>query len=234
MAMSNARITSKIARTPSRTPKRRDAVRTRETLLAAAAEAFARHGYRDTPVRKICAEAKVNLGAVSHYFGSKEALYREVLVMAHRQLVDAEPVPEMSPGDDPRAALRNWVRYALRLFLLRRAAHPHARRLFAWELRDPTPALDELIALVMLPVRQALERIVAALLGDADEPRLRGQCANFVGAVCIMHEQGQEIVRRFGHPVPHNESGVDLLADRITEFAVGGIERIRDGGNGSF
>lgn len=214
---------------PSREPKRRDAVQTRAALLAAAAEAFARHGYRDTPVRKICAQANVNLGAVSHYFGSKEALYREVLVMAHRQLVDAEPVPEMSPGDDPRTALRNWVRYALRLFLLRRAAHPHAGRLFAWELRDPTPALDELVAEVILPVRHSLEHVIAALLGDADEPSLRGQCANFVGAICVMHEQGQEIVRRFGHPVSRTESGVDLLADTITEFALGGIERIRDG-----
>lgn len=227
--MSNTRITSKIARVPSRKPKRRDAVQTRAALLAAAGKAFARHGYRDTSVRRICAEAKVNLGAVSHYFGSKEALYREVLVTAHRQLVDAEPVPELSPGDDPRTALRNWIRYALRLFLLRRAAHPHAGRLFAWELRDPTPALDELVADVILPVRRSLEQVIAALLGDADEPRLRGQCANFVGAICVMHEQGQEITRRFGHPVPRSESGLDLLADTITEFAVGGIERIRAG-----
>ena len=35
MVMSNARITSKIARMPSREPKRRDAVQTRAALLAA-------------------------------------------------------------------------------------------------------------------------------------------------------------------------------------------------------
>ncbi len=212
---------------PSREPKRRDAVQTRAALLAAAAEAFARHGYRDTSVRRICAEAKVNLGAVSHYFGTKEALYREVLVMAHRQLVDAEPVPDLSPGDDPRTALKNWVRYALRLFLQRRAAHPYAGRLFAWELRDPSPVLDELVAKVLLPVRHSLERIIAALLGDADEPSLRGQCANFVGAICVMHEQGQEITRRFGHPVPRTEPGLIRLADTIAEFALGGVERMR-------
>lgn len=212
---------------PCRQPKRRDAVQTRAALLAAAAEAFARHGFKETRVREICAKAKANLGAVSHYFGTKEALYREVLVMAHRQLVDGERVPEMLPGDDPRAALRNWVHYALRLFLLRRAAHPYAGRLFARELRDPTAALDELVVKVMLPVRHSLERVIAALLGDSDEPRLRGQCADFVLALCVMHEQGQEVLRRFGYPVPRTETGLIPLADTITEFALGGMERIR-------
>jgi AcrR family transcriptional regulator len=225
--MSNARTRSKTARPPSRQPKRRDAVQTRAALLGAAADAFARHGFKETKVRKICAEAKANLGAVSHYFGTKEALYREVLVLAHRQLVDVEPVPEMAPGDDPRIALRNWVRYALRLFLLRRPAHPYAGRLIARELREPTPALDELVAQVMWPVRHSLERVIAALLGDVDEPKLRGQCTNFVLALCVMHEQGQEVLRRFGYPVPRTEAGVIPLADTITEFASGGVERIR-------
>ncbi|NLF67924.1 MAG: CerR family C-terminal domain-containing protein [Candidatus Anammoximicrobium sp.] len=212
---------------PSRQPKRRDAVQTRAALLAAAAAAFARHGFKETRVREICADAKANLGAVSHYFGTKEALYREVLVLAHRQLVDVEPVPELAPGDDPRTALRNWIRYALRLFLLRRPAHPYAGRLFAWELRDPTPALDELVARVMRPVRQSLERVIAALLADRDEPRRRGQCANFVLALCVMHEQGREVLRRFGYPAPRTESALLSLADTITEFALGGIERAK-------
>jgi AcrR family transcriptional regulator len=222
--MSNA---GKIARMASRQPKRRDAVQTRAALLAAAADAFARRGFKEASLREICAAAKANLGAVSHYFGTKEALYREVLVLAHRQLVDAEPVPEMSPGDDPQTALRNWVRSALRLFLLRRPAHPYAGRLIARELREPTPALDELVAQVMWPVRHSLERVIAALLGDVDEPQLRGQCTNFVLALCVMHEQGQEILRRFGYPVPRTEAALIPLADAITEFALGGIDRIR-------
>jgi hypothetical protein len=133
----------------------------------------------------------------------------------------------MAPGDDPRIALRNWVRYALRLFLLRRAAHPYAGRLIAWELRDPTPALDTLVGNVMWPVRSSLERILAALLGDGDAPKLRGQCANFVLALCVMHEQGREVFRRFGHPVPRTEFDLIPLADSITEFVLGGIERLR-------
>lgn len=212
---------------PSHQPKRKDAVRTRAALLAAATECFARRGYEDTNIRQVCAKAGANLGAVSHYFGSKEQLYREVLVLAHRELVDRVPVPQMGPGDDPRSALRIWVRYLLRIFLLRRASHPFAGRLIAWELRDPTPALDDLIAEVLGPVRAALDRIVAAALGDADAPELRARCANFVHGICVFHDQNRELLRRFGHPVPGNEEELAALADTIVEFAMAGIERLR-------
>lgn len=212
---------------PSRQPKRKDAIRTRSALLAAATECFARRGYEDTNLRAICTKAGVNLGAVRHYFGSKEQLYREVLVLAHHELVDREPVPQITPGDDPRCAMWNWVRYLLRIFLLRRTTHPFAGRLIAWELREPTPALDELIAEVLGPIRDSLNRIVAAALGDADEPKLRVRCSNFVHGICVFHDQNRELLRRFGHPVPSSEKELIVLVDTIVEFAMAGIERLR-------
>ena len=118
----------------------------------------------------------------------------------------------------------------LREAALNPAAADLVARLIARELREPTPALDELVAQVMSPVRHSLERVIAALLGDVDEPQLRGQCTNFVLALCVMHEQGQEILRRFGYPVPRTEAALIPLADAITEFALGGIERIRGSG----
>lgn len=210
----------------SRQPKRRDAIRTRTALLAAATEGFARDGYAATNLRDVCAKAGANLGAVRHYFGSKAQLYREVLVLAHHELVDREPAPQIGPGDDPRCALQNWVRYLLRIFLLRRATHPFAGRLIAWELRDPTPALDELIVEVLGPIRGSLDKIVAAALGDADEPELRAQCSNFVHGICVFHDQNRELLRRFGHPVPRAERDLAALADAIVEFAMAGIERL--------
>ncbi len=211
---------------PGRTPKRKDALQTRAALLAAAAEIFARHGFRNGSVRDLCARAGVNLGAVSHHFGSKGSLYKDVLIRAHRELIECEPIPEMAPGQEPEAALRAWIHYALRFLLLRRAVHPYAGRLIAWEIRDPTPALDALVVKVMQPVRRSLERIITALLGEADQPRIRGQCANFVIGLCVFHEQAQELLRRFGYPVPRTETESKPLADAITEFALGGIDRI--------
>jgi len=50
-----------------------------EALLAAGRDLFARQGYDGASIRAITGEAGVNLGAVTYHFGSKEALYHEVL-----------------------------------------------------------------------------------------------------------------------------------------------------------
>ena len=213
---------------PSRTPKRKDALQTRAALLAAAADVFAKQGFRNGNVRMICARAGVNLGSVSHYFGSKEAMYREVLIMADRELLGGEPLPELSRGQDPRLALRNWVGFMLRFMLVRRPAHPHAGRLMAWELQDPTPALKELVDQVMRPVRRSLETIVAVILADADKPRVRAKCVEIILGMSVFHELAHEVLELFGHPVPRTESQVNHLADVITEFALGGIGRLAE------
>jgi AcrR family transcriptional regulator len=53
----------------------------REALLAAAAEEFARSGLKGTRVREIVQRSGVNERMIYHHFGSKEGLFRAV--MAH-------------------------------------------------------------------------------------------------------------------------------------------------------
>jgi len=52
---------------------------TRERILAAGLEAFARHGYAAASVAEICAGAGVTKGAFYHHFQSKQALFLEML-----------------------------------------------------------------------------------------------------------------------------------------------------------
>jgi AcrR family transcriptional regulator len=54
----------------------------REQLLEAAMGLFSEHGYAATGTRAIAARAKCNVALISHYFGSKEGLLREVLVQS--------------------------------------------------------------------------------------------------------------------------------------------------------
>ncbi len=51
----------------------------RQRLLVAARRAFAQHGFDGASVRDITTAAGVNLGAITYHFGSKDALYHEVL-----------------------------------------------------------------------------------------------------------------------------------------------------------
>ena len=70
---------------------------TREEILAAARQLFARRGYQATTMRAIAAEAGVNAALVHHYFGSKEQLLVAAMNLplnpadAIRELRDAGP-----------------------------------------------------------------------------------------------------------------------------------------------
>ena len=63
-----------------RAEHRSPAVSSRQRLLDAAEELFAEAGFNGVSVRQIVDRAKVNLGAIPYYFGSKENLFKEVLL----------------------------------------------------------------------------------------------------------------------------------------------------------
>jgi AcrR family transcriptional regulator len=50
----------------------------RQTLLSAAEDLFAKHGFDGTSIRMISKELGVNSAMISYYFGSKEALYLQI------------------------------------------------------------------------------------------------------------------------------------------------------------
>lgn len=59
--------------------RRRDAARSRQALLAAAAGLFAERGYAGTAIRSVGDRAGVDPALIARYFGGKEGLYRAVL-----------------------------------------------------------------------------------------------------------------------------------------------------------
>lgn len=88
-------------------PARGRPAETRATILRVAIEAFGRDGFLATSVQEIAVEANVTKGAVYHYFGSKEDLFRAVrdaveesTIVRSRQAADLEgsPVDHMKAG----------------------------------------------------------------------------------------------------------------------------------------
>ena len=58
----------------------------REKILGAAEETFAQHGYTGTSLRQIVERADVTQALVTYYFGSKDALFREVFLKRGREI----------------------------------------------------------------------------------------------------------------------------------------------------
>lgn len=98
-----------------------DAEATRQRIRAAATEEFAARGIAGARVDRIAAHAQANKQAIYAYFGSKEALFADVLRHALAEIAAAEPVD----ADD-------LAGYAARSFDYHRK-HPELLRLLLWE-----------------------------------------------------------------------------------------------------
>jgi AcrR family transcriptional regulator len=55
-------------------------------FLNAAEEVFGKHGYEGTTIRAIAKKARVNLGTLQHYWGSKRELFRDLFERRFRPL----------------------------------------------------------------------------------------------------------------------------------------------------
>jgi len=146
---------------------------TRERILRAATEEFARHGYRATTIRVICRRARVNVAAVNYHFGDKRALYRQVFAYLFEQPGVFDRLrPPLRSGDRPawRRFLRDWVRTMVVTTVRPRPREALKLRLFCRELLDPSENFPELYAAYMRPPIAMLQRAFAVIL-PARTPR---------------------------------------------------------------
>src|ERR1043165_8372538 len=101
-----------ICRNPEQTKKR---------ILSAALKEFSAHGYAGARVDAIAAKARINKRMLYHYFGDKQALFREVL----RQKIAERSAWLSNAPENPFEALPIWFD------LMRR--DPDWIRLLTWE-----------------------------------------------------------------------------------------------------
>ena len=203
--------------------RERDPEARKERILAAAGVVFAKGGFAAGSVREISRKARVNVASINYYFGSKEGLYREVLVASHQQVLQQERPVTLEEGRDAREALGDWIAFCLRFVLLKRASHPVLGKLMAHEMRQPTAALSELVKLVVRPIFEELQRIVAAVGGGAMEKAEIEMRAHHIVGMCVHYEHSGEVIKRLGFAVPNTEEAIARLAQSITELALHGI-----------
>ncbi|HEY2130905.1 MAG TPA: TetR/AcrR family transcriptional regulator [Streptosporangiaceae bacterium] len=87
-------------------PKRADARRNEQTLLAAAAAVFVASGV-EAPVRDIAAKAGVGMGTIYRHFPTRA----DLVIAVYRHQVDAcaDAGPALLASSTPYAALTQWV-----------------------------------------------------------------------------------------------------------------------------
>jgi AcrR family transcriptional regulator len=201
---------------------------TRKRLLQAALEIFADKGFRDATVREICARAEVNVASVNYHFGSKEALYSEVLGFAYREA--SERYPYTKAGDKslpPEVRLRHFIGNLLGRMLDDTYLGRHGK-LLARELADPTPtgALDQVIETTMKPHCELLDGIVAELVGpgysEADMHRLG---LSVVGQ-CLMYYHSRSLIDRVYPEIIATPEDIERTAEHIARFSIAALKHL--------
>jgi AcrR family transcriptional regulator len=128
---------------PSKGPEARRGAGTRDALLLAGREAFARAGFDGATIRDITGKADANLGAVTYHFGSKRALYAAVLAEALepvRRRVQEAAAASGDPIDRIEAAVRAFFEHL--------RASPEMPRLMLQEVsagRPPPQAVADIM-----------------------------------------------------------------------------------------
>ena len=142
---------------------------TKARLLEAAGEEFAAKGYKAASIRKICDRVGANCAAVNYHFGSKEQLYIEAVLEAHRCGTEVLPESVFREGT-PAEQLRRYIEHFLGNVLAISRENTWHQALMLREMIQPTAASE---ILVREAIRPRFERLLGILrrVCPAAEPR---------------------------------------------------------------
>lgn len=197
---------------------------TRSKIILAAGPIFASKGYRAATVREICEAAHVNVASVNYYFGDKQQLYSETVVVAREMRVQQVPNPTFSPDTPPEKKLEGFIAMLLnRLVALE--TEPWQVRLLMRELLQPTEASQKLIEDYFRPFLEMLMGIVDEIVGRELANNVRQQIAFSIIGQCLHYRFTAEMTKLLIVPEPYETSfSKEQLVKHITRFSMSGIQ----------
>jgi TetR/AcrR family transcriptional regulator, regulator of cefoperazone and chloramphenicol sensitivity len=207
-------------------PAKSDVARVR--LLAAALDIFGDQGPRGATVRDIASAAGQNVAAIAYYFGSKEALYNEIIegvVLELRGRVgdvleEIQALRESGPAS-PREARRLLQKFfrTVYLRLLSRNEAVAIGRIIVREQLTPSASFEILYAKGFRALHEALCYLVGVILDlGADDPETIIRTHMVMGQIYFFTMTREAILRRMGWTDLEGEKAewvAGLLAEHI-------------------
>lgn len=197
-------------------------------LLEAGRQVFAENGLSGARTRDICALAQANVAAVNYHFGSKEQLYIRVLynhILRMRELypLDAGVTPDSPPAERLRAFIRGLLQQLL--------AHndnesAHLGKMILLEMVQPSQHVDILLKDLIRPTNERLRSLVAEMMPGVPTSAV-SRCAAGIMSQFSLFRFDQRVLDTLGPGFMPKEDQLLQVADAMTEFSLGGIERLR-------
>lgn len=157
---------------------------TRTAILAAAASEFASHGFAGASVDDIAARARVNKAMIYYHFGSKKALYVEILRDVFR-LMGARTAAIVAAELEPAAKVEAFIA----AFDHMASTHPYMPPMMMREMAEGAVRLDtdtlRLLARILENLKRVLDEGAAAGAFRPASPLLT--YLTMVGPVIFFH-----------------------------------------------
>ena len=192
----------------------------RERILEASLEAFAKNGFDGATTRGIAARAGVNLGLIKYYFDGKLKLWRAAVELAFKELRTAVGG---TPDDGEMFSERERIEGMIRRYVGFVAAHPEFVRIMHDEGKRKGPRMRWLVDRYVRPL---YEEINLLLKGAQDRGLLSSHVDPIhfhyilLGAVGIIFHQAEECRRLTGID-PMEQAEIDAHADAVIHLLVG-------------
>jgi AcrR family transcriptional regulator len=182
---------------------------TREAIAEAARRQFAELGYDRTTLRGIAAEAGVDVALVARFYGSKDALFREVMALPAEV---AEAMAGLADGSTDTVGRR------LAEVIVGMLENPRSRSIVIGRIRSAS-SHPEAAALVRETVTRDVGRLVAAVTDDEPETR-----AVLVGSQIVGLALARYVVRVEPLASLAEEDVIDYVAPVFQHYLVGPLK----------
>lgn len=183
---------------------------TREAIAEAARRQFAELGYDRTTMRGIAGEAGVDAALVVRFYGSKDALFREVMALPPAV---SEALARLAEG--PTATIGRRLAEVIVGML----ENPRSRSIIVGRIRSAS-SHPEAAALVRETVTRDIGRLVAAMTDDEPETR-----AVLVGSQIVGLALARHVVRVEPLASLPPADVIDYIAPTFQHYLVGPLSR---------
>jgi len=203
-------------------PVRSDGIDARLRLKAAGLRLFAEHGFQKTSVRALARAARVNVAAVSYYFGDKTGLYRALFT----EPIGGPPLNSTAfaePGLSLDQALRRF--YADFLEPLKFGDEVRLlMKLHFREMADPTGAWECALESDIRPQHEAMVRLLAREFGlrraDPDVQRL----AMAIAGMAVHLFAFSDGIETLAPTLLSSPGAIDAMVERLTGYALSMVD----------
>ena len=166
------------------------------------------------------------MAAVNYYFGGKEGLYRATLRYLAARPTRRTKALANRRGRKPEERLQRRIYTILDRFIGTDRPSPLGR-ILAHEAMDPTGNLDSLIGDTMRPEVERIHALLRAIAGPGVPERKLAHAALGILGQCVLYLYARPTIEGFSPGFAYGPETCKVLAAQITEFSLGGIERLQ-------